>query len=489
MKSALFEVWEKTLELISQEISPLTFATWFKPLVPISYVDGIFVLEVKDEFSLEQVQKYQNLIENALLIQTQIHFSVRFQLNPYTHPYFLKQQSNLERVGVSSQVSPSSQDLGHTPVEASQENTPSQPSNFSTSSVQRDIPQGQYLGRQDLKPEYTFSNFVVGDSNRFAHAACLSVAENRGNSKNNPLFIYGGSGLGKTHLMYAIMNHVLLHQPDTRMLFVPCERFVNEFISAIQKNRYDIFREKYRNCDILFLDDIQFIEDKEQTQIEFFNTFNSIYENGSNIVITCDKPPQNLTNLADRLRTRFSSGLIVDIQKPNYETRIAILEKLALSERILLPQDVLEFIATNITTNIRELEGAFKTVEAYCKLIGEPISVATTKEALKSSLNPSLNDKPSHEMIIDIVCHYFNLTKEDMLSKNKQKNIAESRQIAMYLLFKYGNMTYKQIGEAFGGKHHTTIMHGYNKVLEELQKENPYYLSVIQNLEKRILGK
>lgn len=474
MKSALFEVWDKTLELLAQELSPLTFTTWFKPLVPVSFVDGIFVLEVKDDFSLEQVQKYQTLIENALLMQTQVHFEVRFQCSPFTHPYFLKQQSNLERLGQSPLVQNHSME------------TIPQPSKFVPSKTQ--IP-GHYLGKQDLKPEYTFNTFVVGDSNRFAHAACLSVAENQGNSKNNPLFIYGGSGLGKTHLMYAIMNHILLHQPNTRMLFVPCERFVNEFISAIQKNRYDSFREKYRNCDILFIDDIQFIEDKEQTQIEFFNTFNSIYENGSNIVITCDKPPQNLKNLAERLRTRFTSGLIVDIQTPGIETRMAILEKLALSEHIFLEKDVLEFIANNIKTNVRELEGAFKTVEAYCKLMGEPITIENAREALKSSINPSLNDKPSHEMILDIVCHYFNLTLDDLMSKNKQKNIAESRQMAMYLLFKYGNMTYKQIGEVFGGKHHTTIMHGYNKVFEELQKENPYYLSAIQNLEKRILGK
>lgn len=472
MTSAIFEVWNKTLELLSQELSPLTFATWFQPLKPLSFVDGIFLLEVKDEFSLEQVKKYQTFIENALLLQTQVRFQVRFSLA--NQPYGETNVKNTEK---------DTNTFTNSVLFTEEKNT-----NFSKS-FSLNAQQGPYVQPRDLKPEYTFNTFVVGDSNRFAHAACMSVAESRGNAKNNPLFIYGGSGLGKTHLMYAIMNHVLLRKPETRMLFVPCETFVNEFISAIQKNRYDSFREKYRNCDILFLDDIQFIEDKEQTQIEFFNTFNSIYENGSNIVITCDKPPQNLTKLAERLRTRFSSGLIVDIQKPNYETRVAILEKLALEEHVVLSKEVLEFIASNITTNIRELEGAFKTVEAYCNLIGEPINVLNTQEALKSSLHPNINDKPAPEMLLEIVCHYFSITKEEIISKNKNKNIAEARQIAMYLLAKHGNMTYKQIGDLFGGKHHTTVMHGYHKIEEELQKQNSYYLSVISNLNKRIQGK
>lgn len=396
-------IWQKILNNIETEISPLAFATWIKPLRAISFHDGIFLLEAKDDFAREQSHKYKSLIENALLLETNIKFSLQI-ISP-------SENKVVEKNNLISR---------DTEIKADY-NFSKKGENF-TSIV--DAKQETRFKKPNFNPRYTFDRFIVGDSNQFAHAACLSVAQNIGHSQNNPLFIYGGSGLGKTHLMHAIGNYLSENEPNLNMIYVTCEEFMNEFISAIKRNNYEEFRNKYRKCNILFIDDIQIIEGKDQIQIEFFNTFNSIYENGSNIVITCDKPPQSLSKLEERLKTRFSSGLIVDVKQPSYETRVAILEKIAFNDHIMVTKSTIDYIAEHIKNNVRELEGAFKNVVAYASLGKDKnveISVEDAIEALKSSINPSLNDKPSSELIIQIVCNYFNLTKNELLSKNKKK--------------------------------------------------------------------
>lgn len=549
MKALHEELWQSCLQLLKDEINPLPFTNWIVSLRPIKMFEGSFYLEAKDEHFLEKALMYKDLIQHALTETSQVRMKVLIQTaqkdtflsdtssfvnilpleehasqnefstqsfkdsgtntqsfsssldreedlsnsRPFIPETFLAKKDNLQAPSFPYESKPINTANTTTNTLSTGTKTETKGLSFPFSSTFQGFqPSNLFPGKNkksDFQEHYTFESFVVGDSNRFAHAACLSVAQNTESNKNNPLFIYGGSGLGKTHLMHAIGNYIEKHYPGQNMIYIPCERFVNEFITAIQKNSYDLFRQKYRTCQYLFIDDIQFIEDKDQTQIEFFNTFNELYENGCHIIITCDKPPQNLTKLEERLRTRFSMGLIVDVQAPNYETRVAILEKLAENEHIQMQANVMHFIASHIKTNIRELEGAFNNVVAYSRLSGGEISIDYAKEALKSSINPSMQDKPSADFILTLIANYFNLSKDEILSKNKKKNLAEARQIAMYLLLRYGNMTYGQIGEALGGKHHTTVMHGYEKIKYELENGNTFIIAAVNNLIQRIQGR
>ena len=335
-----------------------------------------------------------------------------------------------------------------------------------------------------MNRQYTFDAFVVGSGNRFAHAACVAVAEKQGGRNFNPLFLYGGSGLGKTHLMHAIGHYVIEHYPEKRVLYVQCEQFVNEFIFAIKENKYDDFRSKYRNTDMLLIDDIQFIEGKEQMQIEFFHTFNTLYETGKNIVMTCDKPPQSLISLEERLRTRFSCGLTVDIQPPDYETRVAILKRRAQLNHASVPDDVFDYIATNIASNIRELEGAFNTVLCYSLLAGG-ITLDVAKEALKDIIQPIAGKTVSSTVIMDVVSRYYNISVDDLKSNRRSKNISNPRQLAMYLCRNLLNMTLPQIGKTFGNRDHTTVMHACNKMTESL-KGDEQLIQDFEAIKKRI---
>ena len=338
-------------------------------------------------------------------------------------------------------------------------------------------------GEVGLFSRYTFDTFVVGSSNRFAHAACVAIANQQSANSYNPLFLYGGSGLGKTHLMHAIGNHVRKNFPEKRLIYVQCEQFVNEFINTIGKGSYNNFRNKYRNCDLFMIDDIQFIEGKEQMQIEFFYTFNTLYEQGANIVMTCDKPPNSLSSLEERLRTRFASGLIVDIQPPDYETRVAIINQRCEENRIPLPHDVINYIATNIQTNIRELEGACNTVMAYASLSGD-INLQVATDALKDVINPNAKNKVTEQTIIDIVCNFYDITQEDIKSKRRNNEIAYPRQVAMYLLRHVLDLTYEQIAKIFGN-HYSTVMHSCDKI-ETMLKENDKTQEEIENIRKSI---
>lgn len=441
-------LWDKAISLLDGEVSEISLNTWIKPLEPIGVEQGVFVLSVPNDFHKTFVDQYTSLIRNALKAAGSADYEVRFQVGP-------------------------AEPLSHMVEKKPQSPTTSNEA-FGQASLSR------------LNPQYTFETFVVGSGNRFAHAACVAVAEKQGGRNFNPLFLYGGSGLGKTHLMHAISNFICENYPDKKILYVQCEQFVNEFIYTIKENKYDDFRSKYRNTDMLLIDDIQFIEGKEQMQIEFFHTFNALYETGKNIVLTCDKPPQSLASLEERLRTRFSSGLIVDIQPPDYETRLAILRRHAQQNNVSVPDDVYEYIASNVASNIRELEGAFKTVLYYSMLAG-PITQDVAREALKDIIQPSATRKLSASLIMDIVGNAYNVTVDDLKSNRRSKEVALPRQIAMFLCRSLLNMTLPQIGTEFGNRDHTTVMYACSKISEDLAVK-PDLMRQIDDLKKRITG-
>ena len=322
-----------------------------------------------------------------------------------------------------------------------------------------------------LNPKYTFDTFVVGSTNRFAHAASLAVAEAPAKSYN-PLFIYGGVGLGKTHLMHAIGHYVLEHHPDKNVMYLSSEKFTNEFINSIMENKAENFRNKYRNVDILLVDDIQFLAGKEQTQEEFFHTFNTLHEENKQIIISSDRPPKEIPTLEERLRSRFEWGLITDISPPDLETRIAILSKKAKAEGLTdISNEVMHYIANQIDTNIRELEGALVRVVAYSSLVNEDINTELATEALKDIIPNKQPKMITPKVIQNIVAEKYDVKINDFLSKKRTRAIAYPRQIAMYLTRELTELSLPKIGQEFGGRDHTTVIHAHNKIIKELETD------------------
>jgi chromosomal replication initiator protein len=445
-RTEIKQLWQRALNLIEGEISDISLNTWILPMEPLSADQGVFVLSVPNDFHKTYADQYISLIKNALKAAVFIEYDVKIVVgNPdavRSHPF-----------GPGEKPADSHDAAG-------------------------------YQNGSRLNPQYTFESFVVGSGNRFAHAACVAVAETQSGRNYNPLFLYGGSGLGKTHLMHAIGNYINEKYPAKDVIYVQCEQFVNEFISTIKENKYDDFRAKYRNTDMLLIDDIQFIEGKEQMQIEFFHTFNVLYETGRNIVMTCDKPPQSLASLEERLRTRFSCGLTIDIQPPDYETRVAILKRRAQINHASVPEDVFDYIATNVASNIRELEGAFNTVLCYSMLAGN-ITADIAREALKDVIQPIAKKKVSSAVIMDVVSRFYHITVDDLKSNRRSKDVTNPRQVAMYLCRYLLNMTLPQIGQEFGNRDHTTVMHSCGKVFEEINTQGSLCKD-IEEIKKRI---
>jgi chromosomal replication initiator protein len=322
-----------------------------------------------------------------------------------------------------------------------------------------------------LNPKYTFSSFVIGNSNRFAHAASLAVAESPAKAYN-PLFIYGGVGLGKTHLMHAIGHYILASNPNAKVVYVSSEKFTNELINAIKDDKNEEFRNKYRNVDILLIDDIQFIAGKERTQEEFFHTFNELHDANKQIILSSDRPPKEIPTLEDRLRSRFEWGLIADIQVPDFETRMAILKKKADVENLNVANEVMGYIATKIKSNIRELEGALIRIIAYSSLTNREVTVDLATEALKDIISKKQGKHVTIDSIQDVVSSYFNLRVEDLKSQRRTRNVSYPRQIAMYLSRKLTDMSLPKIGEEFGGRDHTTVIHAYEKISGNLKTDD-----------------
>ncbi len=329
-----------------------------------------------------------------------------------------------------------------------------------------------------LNPRYTFDTFIVGPSNQFAHAACRAVAEAPSRSYN-PLFIYGGVGLGKTHLMHAIGRYVLQHNPNFVLTYISSERFMNEMINAVRYDRILDFRERYRSVDVLLVDDIQFVSGKEGTQTEFFHTFNALYDAQKQIVLSSDRPPHEIPALEERLRSRFEWGLIADIQSPDLETKVAILKRKAEAEAVPLPDNVAMYIAGRIKSNIRELEGSLIRLIAYASLTGRQISLELTQDVLKNVIEQD-EKAITIESIQKFVSDYYQLKLAELKSKNNSKSIALPRQIAMYLCKSLTHASLPEIGRSFGGKHHSTVIHSIRKV-EDLRKRDPDFNSLMSN--------
>lgn len=333
--------------------------------------------------------------------------------------------------------------------------------------VQPVVAQGEQFNTKN-----TFDTFVIGPGNRFPHAASLAVAEKPAQAYN-PLFIYGGVGLGKTHLMHAIGHFVMENNKDAKVLYTTSEKFTNEFIQSIRNNDTESFREKYRNIDVLLIDDIQFIQKKEQTQEEFFHTFNELHQNNKQIVISSDRPPKEISTLEERLKSRFQWGLIVDITPPDLETRMAILQKKTEEEHLDVPIEALTYIANQIQTNIRELEGALNRVNAFSNLQGKPITTELAAEALKDIIQESQSRKITIQDIQKVVGAYYGVRIEDFAAKKRTKSIAYPRQIAMYLSRELTDFSLPKIGEEFGGRDHTTVIHAHDKIKKELENNAP----------------
>ena len=338
----------------------------------------------------------------------------------------------------------------------------------------------------NFNEKYTFDNFVVGKSNQFVYAAAKSVAENPG-QKFNPLFIYGGVGLGKTHLLHAIGNYIKSAYPDKKIMYATCEKFTNDYIESLRANK-DManfeFREKYRNLDVLMIDDIQFISNKTSTQEEFFHTFNDLYQRQKQIIIASDRPPKEIATLEERLRSRFTSGLIQDIQTPDFETRVAILRKKAQQEKYSIDDEVINFIAEKIDTNIREMEGILSKVFFFATLLGKKsATLEEAYEAMKENMD-EIKEGVSPDMVIDTVCKYFNISKNDIVGKKKNKEIVEPRMICIYLICELLDLPLVAIGKKFGDRDHTTIMHARDKITEQIKTNNKIkvYITDIKDL-------
>ncbi|MCR2032648.1 chromosomal replication initiator protein DnaA [Anaerofustis stercorihominis] len=431
------ELWNNALEYLEDELSDFVFKEYFETsITPLAYENDTFFLQVPDEGNKILLEgQYAVLVENALKYYTQRYIKVKF-------------------------VVASSNDMVYSENEAIDEIAAAEPKQ----SVEYNVYNNSYI---QFNPKYTFDSFVVGPNNRFAHAASLAVADAPA-KKYNPLFIYGGVGLGKTHLMHAIAQHILRKDPTKKVVLLSSEQFLNEFLDAIQNKTNVQFRNKYRNADVLLIDDIQFIAGKNETQNEFFHTFNALQGSNKQIILTSDKPPKEIPHLEDRLRSRFSLGLICDISMPDFETRLAILRKKAKEENYQVSNEILNYIAENIESNIRELEGLLLKVMALNEFYNKPLTLDLVKKQLKDIIDIS-DKKISMDLITKVVCDYYNISKADILSKRRTKNIAFPRQISMYLARELTDSSLPAIGDYYGGRDHSTVIHGYDKIKEELK--------------------
>ncbi len=434
MNNQLNELWEKTLTIIKAELTEVGFNTWIKCIEPINMSQDTLFLSVPNDFTKGILEaRYKDLISNAVKLVSSKKHDIKFVL------------ANEEII----------KEIEEGPV-----HTPREKQNITNDDMLSSW----------LNPKYTFDTFVIGNSNRFAHAASLAVAEAPAKAYN-PLFIYGGVGLGKTHLMHAIGHYISSENPSAKVVYVSSEKFTNELINSIKDDRNVEFRNKYRNVDVLLVDDIQFIAGKERTQEEFFHTFNALYEADKQIIISSDRPPKEIPTLEDRLRSRFEWGLIADIQPPDYETRIAILKKKADVENLNVSNEVMGYIANKIQSNIRELEGALIRVVAFSSLTNREISVDLASEALRDIISKKNSKQITIDSIQESVSSYYNLRIEDFKSKRRTKNVAFPRQIAMFLSRKLTDMSLPKIGEAFGGRDHTTVIHAYEKISKDLEAD------------------
>lgn len=437
----LEQLWEKTLSIIEAQVSRPSFDTWFRPSRPLALRNGLLIVEVPSEHARDWLdQRYMSLLQATLNTMVEEPTSVRLVL-PGT-------------------------DIGGDLADRQDKGPPKPNESYSNSVLNR---------------RYTFDTFVVGDSNRFAHAASLAAAEAPGRAYN-PLFVYGGVGLGKTHLMHAIGNFAIAESSHrVEVAYVTSEKFTNEMINSIRDQKTGEFRDRYRSVDVLLIDDIQFLAGRERTQEEFFHTFNALHEANKQIVISSDRPPKEIPTLEDRLRSRFGWGLIVDIKLPDLETRVAILKKKASIESIPVQNDVLLYIATQIQSNIRELEGALIRVEAFARVEKRPVTVELATEALQDMIPTRRPAVLTIDRIQDYVAKHFSLKPEEMRAKKRTQAVAFPRHIAMYICRELTDNSLPKIGDEFGGRDHTTVMHALERVQKALA-ESPQLAETVKEM-------
>ena len=443
------EVLARAKELMREELTNIRFNSWIKP-IEIAYANESSV---------------------CLLVKTDFH------------------KAKLEAEYLNLIVASFSDVLGKDPseitLEIAVEDAGSEEPQTQTPAKTNIISNVSAVSEGLLNPKYTFESFVIGKSNELAHAAALATAENPGKAYN-PLFLYGGVGLGKTHLMQAVGNYVLAQNRNAKILYTTSEKFTNELINAIQNNKNIEFRAKYRNLDLLLIDDIQFLSNKERSQEEFFHTFNELYENSKQIVISSDRPPKDINPLEDRLRSRFEWGLIADISKPDYETRYAILRKKSELENILIDDEILSTLAFRIESNIRELEGTLNKMVARASLTNAPLTMQLAEQCI-SELQHSHEKAITIDYIQEAVAKYYNIDKEEFNISRRSNDIAFPRQIAMYLSKQLTGQPLAEIGKSFGGRDHTTVIYAINKI-ESAMKNNPNTKMIVDNIKKTILG-
>ncbi len=435
--------WLQLQRELQRILSAEEYETWFRPLRARTDAEQRLILIAPNERFLSTLEEsFRPTVDQALTSLNQPGFSVVFAL----------EDRNL----------PSSEPL------------PSFPAPSGNASIAPSLA---------FNPKYLFDNFVVGTSNQFAHAAARAVAD-RPSSSYNPLFLYGGVGLGKTHLLHAVGHQILARHPHLRVLYLPAEQFVNELINSIRFDRMPAFRERYRTIDALLIDDVQFIANKERTQEEFFHTFNTLYTSQKQIILSSDSSPKDIPTLEERLRSRFQWGLIADIQPPDLETKVAILRRKADSEGTELPNDVAEFVAQQVKSNIRELEGMFNRVSAFASLTGKPLSLDLARETLRDILAHD-GRKPTAAEITKSVARHYGLKVLEIKSKNNSKQISFPRQVAMYLCKRLTDLSYPEIGKQFNDKHHSTVMYSVDKI-QQLRQDDLDLDRVLQNLERAL---
>lgn len=442
--NSLDDIWKSVLDILSRDLTSIAIATWFSDCKPVEIRDNLFVVHTPSAFKREIIsQRFSSTITAAL---SDI-FACEFGLE-------ILAEDELETYQKPEDIIMIPED--ETPEESS--------------------------WRVDMA-SYTFDRFIVGGSNKFAHAAAIAVAENPGKSYN-PLFIYGNSGLGKTHLLLAIGQHIGSRNPDTKIAYVKGDDFTNNMVRSLKENTQEEFRNKYRNVDLFLVDDIQFIAGKIAIQEEFFHTFNTLYEAGHQIVITSDRPPIEMHKLEDRLRTRFEGGLMADVQPPDNATRIAIINKKSTALGMVLSKEVTEFIADNITANIRQIEGVVKRLTAYAALEGDNISIASVKRAIKDVIRVGTYI-PTPDIIIEETARYYSFTGDDLRGQRRSKNLAMARQVSMYLMRSLTNLSLKDIGEQYEDRNHSTVLSSIRKV-EEFLKTDPDIAATIRDITSNI---
>ncbi len=456
------EVWRKCLSEIKQNITPLSYNTWFLPIKPVEIIGNELKLEVPNEYFIEWIeQHYHEVLIDALANFLGDEAKISFSIIENEE----SESGDNAEIKVKSEVNVAKKQAGSI-VEISEKKEESQ------------------TFVSFLNPKYTFENFIKGENNQLARAAGMAIAENPGHTSFNPLFIYGDVGLGKTHLIQAIGNKILENFPGKKVIYLSADTFTSEFIDAIRNDAGNEFANRYKNTDVLIIDDIQTLIGKEKTQDLFFQIFNVLHQSGKQIVLSSDKPPKDLKGLNERLISRFQWGLTADIQPPDLETRIAILKNKTQNFGMDLPDEILEFIALNITTNIRELEGCLIKLLANASLNGKEITFELVKKTVKEIATNRPNNI-SIEFITKTVCEFFGLPENKVREKNRKKEVVMARQIAMYLSKKLTNSSLKTIGLHFGGRDHSTVIHAYNTISEQINSDEKT-AEIVNTLKTRI---